>query len=798
MITRRCKSSVNASQRFSVDRMSNYDLHGLLSPIDFELLTRDLLEAELGFPFENFKDGKDKGIDLRYAPAVQNVAETGSAAIDVDRTAQIIVQCKRHKDFAQLRRELERNELPKIRALNPARYLLATTVRLSPQQADQIRGILTPYVNSTADIYGHERINVLLVKHAHVEKRHLKLWIHSTAVMSALFNADTLIASHEEVDRSRSAARLYVRNQSFDDALTILNNHHVCIIAGLPGIGKTTLARMLLLHYLARGFDIVKIEHDIGEARRLGYDGRRRFYYYDDFLGQTASADKLNKNEDQKLIDFMASVQKSKASVFVLTTREYVLNQAKLNYEKLARERFDYRMCIIDLSKYTRRIKAQILYNHLHFSDLDSTYVRELVRSRRYIQIVDHRNYNPRLIEYLTSNTWVGGVAAIEYPKLFLETLNNPIALWDHAFRNQLSKQSQNLLLVYTTLPEDCPYAEVLQAFSAFHSASSGHVSATKNADDFRYALKELDGTFLAYRNVGGTSLIRFQNPSIRDFMQTLIFGGEALTVLLGSIVYFEQAQWLSNSLVDEQKRIVRPRIVDASESIAERLIATIDAESCVFSVYGSEPNQYLSRSRVRTIRRMQLIARFIRSTSQSDQKYKRWFESRMEDVVFKVADRTMAIEDVEEALSILSGFGNQLEALQGSFVLAVKNRLFQSLDELGDFELLLSMNSKVRDFLSQDEIAQLREVFSGFASDFSRDPGVDDPDEIRSECSRLSRIGTQLWVDISDEERRLIEAADDLERERGQEEEEEDRGYIAHDGDLISDNDLHSLFGTL
>ena len=48
--------------------MSNYDFTTSLSPIDFELLSKDLLEAELGITLENFSEGRDKGIDLRYAP----------------------------------------------------------------------------------------------------------------------------------------------------------------------------------------------------------------------------------------------------------------------------------------------------------------------------------------------------------------------------------------------------------------------------------------------------------------------------------------------------------------------------------------------------------------------------------------------------------------------------------------------------------------------------------------------------------------------------------------------------------
>jgi hypothetical protein len=47
--------------------MTNYDFTACLSSLDFELLSKDLLEAELGIRLENFREGRDKGIDLRYS-----------------------------------------------------------------------------------------------------------------------------------------------------------------------------------------------------------------------------------------------------------------------------------------------------------------------------------------------------------------------------------------------------------------------------------------------------------------------------------------------------------------------------------------------------------------------------------------------------------------------------------------------------------------------------------------------------------------------------------------------------------
>jgi len=282
--------------------MANYDFTSSLSPLDFELLSKDLLEAELQISLENFREGKDKGIDLRYAPQNEQ---------------NVIVQCKRYTTFANLKSVMKNEELVKVQALSPSRYILTTSVALSPQEADELKTILSPFVLSTGDIFGQSRLNSILDKHPEIERRHIKLWVGSAGVLDSILNAGTHIVTQEEIERTIGAARMYVRNPSFDEALKILKEQQVCIISGLPGIGKTTLAQMLLLYFLKRKFDIVKIESDISEARKVGYSTKRRFYYYDDFLGQTAQADKLNKNEDQKIIDFMRSIHESKGSLLV-------------------------------------------------------------------------------------------------------------------------------------------------------------------------------------------------------------------------------------------------------------------------------------------------------------------------------------------------------------------------------------------------------------------------------------------------------------------------------------------------
>ncbi|MCA8430558.1 restriction endonuclease [Burkholderia seminalis] len=109
--------------------MAAYDFHQL-SPHDLELLARDLLQAEWGVSIEDFKSGKDRGIDLRYA---------GTAT-------STIVQVKHYvrTGLAGLLRDL-RKEATKVRRLKPGRYALVAST-ICPRTQRYAHAVSTKFV----------------------------------------------------------------------------------------------------------------------------------------------------------------------------------------------------------------------------------------------------------------------------------------------------------------------------------------------------------------------------------------------------------------------------------------------------------------------------------------------------------------------------------------------------------------------------------------------------------------------------------------------------------------------------
>lgn len=516
--------------------MANYDFKSL-SSFDFELLTRDLLQKKLNVFIESFKSGRDNGIDLRYSKPIEG--------------KKIIIQCKHYVNstFSSLKSSV-RDEVEKLKKIQCDGYILVTSMGLTPNNKNELYDILKPYCKSTEDIIGQEDLNNLLNQYPDIEKQNYKLWLTSINLMEKILHNSVYNQSEIEIDYIKSKSKYYVQNKSFFEALKILTEFNYCIIAGIPGIGKTTLAEILLLHYLDLGYEICKITADIEEAYEVYKPHKKQVFYYDDFLGQTTLEDKLNKNEDDKIIKFISAISRSKEGKFILTTREYILNSAKIYYEKIDRFNFDINKCSIKLEDYTKFDKAKILFNHLYFSRIPKEFIKEFIIKIRYKSIINHRNYNPRIIEWMTETQNITNEDS--FYKDFMNMLDNPNRIWEHIFNNQLSIASQNLLIVMVTMPNIIVIQELEMSFKKHNDYICNKYKYQSNRSDFNNALKQLEGNFINIISKNDDKLISYSNPSIKDFIESKIYyNREIFLDCINSMQYFSQIRVLLSRKID-------------------------------------------------------------------------------------------------------------------------------------------------------------------------------------------------------------------------------------------------------
>jgi len=649
-------------------------------------------------------------------------------------------------------------------------------------------------------VIGRDDLNNLLTRYPKIERQHFKLWMTSVPIFEEILHGKIKNASREELEKIRDHARYYVQNESFGRALRMLEKHNVCIIAGIPGIGKTILSEMLTLHFINLGYDLVRVTRDISEASALDYTNQKRLFYYDDFLGQTSLIDKMNKNEDQRLLDFIRAIHRSKVSKLVLTTREYILNQAKMAYEKLALAQFRLETCTIDLSSYTRRIRAQILYNHLYFSDLPESFKRAVLPDTRYLEVIDHSNYNPRIVQFMTDSLRVGDIKPDKYWDTFCLNLDNPVTVWEHAFERQISEESRNLLLALATLPWEVFREDAERAFDIFNRDQARLNGRETRSLDFENALRELEGNFVSTRKSRDRILLSFHNPSIRDFLiRYIILHPDFLRVLVRCSAFHEQLSWLWAVFQANQRRL---QSVINQEVLALDMFHNNENEmflpSCQIVNYrDSNESTYKKSWPMSFEERAILITEIAGSVSAPD--LSRLFER----IIAVIDDRLRDSKARQEHLASFLKKATTLKLLNvqnhAVFLGHAKEYLVSDLGWFEEYRAFCDFAAIFPDMITERDLDKVKVSFKEFASDSLSFTDESDPDVIRENADELRAMGERLNVDVSCEVRRLETRAEEIEEEVSSTlEDDYDVRSSIKDFEDCDDEEIESMFATI
>ena len=484
-----------------------------LSPADFEDLARDLLGEELASRFEAFGPGPDGGIDGRHAKS----------------GVTTVLQAKhlRMSGFAALASQM-RNARPSIDQLNPDRYILVTSVSLTPANKKSLADIIGPSLLDASDIFGFEDLNSLLRKHDNVAKSHVKLWLSDTAILERVLQSASY--NFTTITRSEITAKLnvYAENPSFGQGRKVLESQRILIISGPGGVGKTTLAEMLAYAYIGEDWDLVAIRSlDDGFARIN--DSRRQVFFFDDFLGRIALDERALSTQDTELGRFIARVRRTPTARFILTTRAPVFQHAKIVSDVLSDRRLDVAQYLLDVGIYTRRIRARILYNHLVVAGVPVEHIRSLYETGTIKEIVDHEFYNPRIIEWMTDVSHIEDVSPDEYPETFISKLNDPESIWDKQFQYHIPRRCQHLLFaLYFASQYGAEIEDVKEIFEGVHPLLCQKFGVPWDAKDFESSVKTLEGGFIAVAN----GRISFINPSVRDYLYRYLLDKKLLITM--------------------------------------------------------------------------------------------------------------------------------------------------------------------------------------------------------------------------------------------------------------------------
>lgn len=503
---------------------------------DFELFARDIINATFGMDLQDFKVGKDKGVDLRYSTPLNSNS--------------IVVQVKHwlKSGYDRLYTEMEKAELFKIKDLAPDRYLLVTSVSLGTKEKDEIVALISPYIQSANDVFGKEDLNKYLSTLPDIEKKWYKLWLTSTNIMQQVLHNGILGANEFVASKILRTTQLYVHSPSYDVAFDILKEHKYLLITGQPGVGKTTLAYYLTYHYLAKGYQLLHVDTDISQATTLlsNDPSIKQIIFFDDFLGENYLEINRPKTTESAFVLFLERIQASENKFLILTTRTTIYTNAQGKYEKLDRMKVDIARKEIVLDQYTILDKARILLKHIYYSELAEEYKEIFFTNKNYWTVIDHSSYNPRLIEFVTSKKHVPKGTPAEYWLFVQRTLHNPKEVWKYFYEHQLSVEERILLHIIFTQNYSATAEDTKQLFHHMLEFEVHHYQHRPGLSPFQNASKRLlDGTIKkelhSYNMKGRFSFI---NPSLADFLKYHFLNSEEerRKLLLGawSIEQFE------------------------------------------------------------------------------------------------------------------------------------------------------------------------------------------------------------------------------------------------------------------
>ena len=520
------------------DKMLNY---ANLNDMEFEALCKDIMERMLNVSLWRFGPGRDHGVDLT----------------DDVSTKSIVVQVKHYRDSTtdQLVRSLKK-ELPKVTELGPQQYYICCSRKLSADNINALYQHFQAYMASARHIVTLIEIDDFLNQEANrdILKKHFKLWLDSTGILEDLLNGDIFVDCEALLSDVDDLQKLFVRTSAFDKALKVLESNQPLCIIGDPGVGKSITSKMLVLHYAAQGYR-VRYTTDVTDLKSLKKSLRDdaatpEVILLDDCFGQAYF--EMKTSQSSELVALIKYVKLHPNKVLILNSRVTIFQEARERQQELVRcmERKEFRVHVLDMNNLSGEEKAKILYNHLAFSGIPDEYFESVRAEKRYYRIIFHRNYNPRIIEFVCNPNRYSKIPAALFFEYIMKQLDNPQEIWANEYDDRLQPADRILLQTIYSMTTTTVNAVLVRR--CFERRIAGIPTIDKTLDQYTRSLNRLNEGFIKIIDNRGSQELSMQNPSVNDFLDSrLRVGTLEYQELIDSICTDKQLR-----LIPEKERL--------------------------------------------------------------------------------------------------------------------------------------------------------------------------------------------------------------------------------------------------
>lgn len=561
---------------FSFDNLSDHD---------FEALCCDVMSKKLGRKLLYFGPGRDHGIDLTDDVVTNN----------------IIVQVKHyaHSTVSSLISTLkkERKKLDKM-TTKPKKYYVCCSLSLTKDKQKEIYQIFKPYMHSSKDVIECVKLDNFLQENADIVEKHFKLWMVSSNVLGIMLNRSICIDSEFLISNIQAHKDYYVQTRAYNEALRKLDNRNVLLIVGSPGVGKTITSEMLVLKHLADGYR-VRYTTDVTDLKSLKNalakdESVKELVLLDDCFGQAYFM--MKESQTNELVSLIKYVTLNKNKRLIMNSRITIYNKAKKErcfYE--CENRHEFSFYLLDLDKQPRIDKALILYNHLYFNKVDNEHLQNILKDRNYLKIIDHTNYNPRIIEHVTNEAEVAVIAPEKYSAYILELLNNPDDIWMDEFQDRIKNEDRFLLETLYSLTDTTVEEDLLR--KCYNSLIASVSGIDKSLNNFQLSVERLSDSMIRIIDDNGVKKYSVANPSINDFLRKYFLDNENLVdkIIDNAKSVYQLKRLIDESLFDDRiKQLFNDNSILGFEFADQQMPGFITYYCSKFHILDEHYTQYI------------------------------------------------------------------------------------------------------------------------------------------------------------------------------------------------------------